>query len=62
MHMGFWWGDGKERNHSEDLGMHGRIILKWILRNMMGMRGLNLCQDTVKCWAVVNTVMNRGVL
>jgi hypothetical protein len=30
MHTGFWWGDLMERDHSEDLGLDGRIILKLI--------------------------------
>jgi len=24
----FWWGDLSERNHAEDRGLDGRIILK----------------------------------
>jgi hypothetical protein len=31
MHMGFWWGSQKERDHQEDLDVGGRIILKCIL-------------------------------
>jgi hypothetical protein len=27
---GVWWGKLKERDHSEDLGVDGRIILRWI--------------------------------
>jgi hypothetical protein len=29
---GFWWGNLRERDHLEDLGIEGRIILRWILR------------------------------
>jgi hypothetical protein len=28
MCTGFWWGDPRERDHLEDLGIDGRIILK----------------------------------
>jgi hypothetical protein len=31
MHVGFWWESQKNRDYSEDLGVCGRIILKWIL-------------------------------
>jgi hypothetical protein len=30
MHTEIWWGNLKERNHLEDVGIHGRTILKWI--------------------------------
>jgi hypothetical protein len=30
MHVGFWWGSRKERDHKEDLDVGGRII-EWIL-------------------------------
>jgi hypothetical protein len=29
---GFWWRNPKERNHFEDPGIDGRIILRWIFR------------------------------
>jgi len=32
VHVGFWLGDWKERDDLEDLGVDGRIILKWIFQ------------------------------
>jgi hypothetical protein len=32
VHARFWWGNLRERDHSEDLGIGGRIILKWIFK------------------------------
>jgi hypothetical protein len=32
MHTGFWWGNLRNRDHFEDTGIDGRIILKWIFR------------------------------
>jgi len=31
-YTGFWWGNLRERDHLGDLGVDGRIILRWILR------------------------------
>ena len=30
MYTEFWWGNLKERDHMEDSGVDGRIILRWI--------------------------------
>jgi len=32
VYTGFWWGNVRERDHLEDPGIVGRIILKWIFR------------------------------
>jgi hypothetical protein len=43
MHAGFWWGNLKERDNVENLGIDGRIILQMYLkRNGMGGHGLDL--------------------
>jgi hypothetical protein len=36
MHRGFRWGNVRERDHLEDLGVDGRIILKWVLKEWDG--------------------------
>ena len=32
MYTGFCWGNLRERDHLEDPGVDGRIILRWIFR------------------------------
>ena len=36
VHTGFWWGDLRTGDHLEDLGLDGRIILKWIFGKWVG--------------------------
>jgi hypothetical protein len=35
-HTGFWWGNRREGDHLKDLGVDGRIILKWMLKEYHG--------------------------
>jgi len=32
----FWWGDLRESNHSEDLGVDVRVVIKCIFKNWDG--------------------------
>jgi hypothetical protein len=32
VHTGFWWGDLREGDYLEDLGVGGRTILKWVIK------------------------------
>ena len=32
VHNGVWWGDLRESDHLKDIGIAGRIILKWIFK------------------------------
>jgi hypothetical protein len=42
----FWWGNLRERDLFEDVGVDKRILLKWILKNSVGsMNYIDLAQD-----------------
>jgi hypothetical protein len=38
VHKGFWWEHPSERDHLEDLGLNGKIILKLIFNKLDGRR------------------------
>jgi hypothetical protein len=40
VHTEFWWGNLRKRDHFEDLGVDGRIILEWIFKKWDGGHGL----------------------
>ena len=48
-------GRPEERDHLEDLGADGRMILIWIFKTWEGeMDWIELAQDKDRCWALVN--------
>jgi len=59
----FWWRNLRERDHLEDTGLDGRIMLRWIFRKwgFVGMDWIELAQDRDRWWASVNAVMNLRV-
>jgi hypothetical protein len=62
VHTGFWCGDLKEREHLEDVGVNGRIILKCIFKNFDGVMGCNDVAEDRDRWRVVVTAeMNHRV-
>jgi hypothetical protein len=56
---GFWLGGLRARDHWEDLGIGGRITLKWT--GIDGANWIQLTQGRVQWQAFVNTVMNLWV-
>ena len=63
MRTGFRWGNLRERNHFEDLGVDERIILKWLFEKWHGgdMDWIDLAQDRVRWQALVNAIINLRV-
>jgi hypothetical protein len=46
VYRGVWWGNLREREHLEDTGIDGRIILRWIFRKWDGsMDWIDLAQN-----------------
>ena len=44
MHAGIWWGTLRERYHVEDLGVDGRIIFNWILKEWKDLGWIHLAE------------------
>jgi hypothetical protein len=61
-HTGFWWGNLREGDHLKDLGVDGRIILKWVFEKWEeDMDWNDLAQDRDRWQAFVNVVMKLRV-
>jgi hypothetical protein len=63
VYTGFRLGSLTERDHLEDPGVDGRIILRWIFKEV-GSRGMDwtdLAQDRDKWRALMTAVMNLRV-
>jgi len=60
VHTGFWWGNQRERDHVEDPGIDGMIVLSWIFRkrNGGGMDWFDLAEDRDRWQALLNAVIN----
>jgi hypothetical protein len=55
----FWRGNVRERDHLEDPGVDGRIILRWIFRKWDGgMKCVELAQGRDRWRAVLYVEMN----
>ena len=62
VHIGFCWGNLRERNDLEDIGMDGRIILNFNSRKCVcDMDWIDLAQDRDSWNAVVKAAMNLSV-
>jgi hypothetical protein len=58
MYTEFWWGNLRQRGHLGDVGIVGRIILRWIWE---GIDWNRLAQDRDRWRAILNAVMNLWV-
>ena len=59
MCAGFRWENVRERDHLEDAGIDGRIILKWIFMKWHRVIDwIDVAHDRDRWRAVLNAVMN----
>jgi hypothetical protein len=66
VHTGFGWGDLTEGDHLKDLGIDGRIILKWIVEKwVVRVDWIDVAQYGDRWRAVVNSIIRfhkmRGI-
>jgi hypothetical protein len=62
VHSRCWSENQKERDHSEDLGVDGKIMRLYLRKiGWNSVDWIHLAQDTVQWRAVVNTLMNLRV-
>jgi hypothetical protein len=62
VHTGLYWRKLTKRDHLEDPGVDGRIILKWIFERLDGgIDWIYLAQDRDRWRPLVNVVMNLRV-
>jgi hypothetical protein len=61
--MGFYWGNLREREQLEEVGVDRRITLRWIFRkwDVEGTDWIELAQDRHRWLVLVNAVMNLRV-
>jgi hypothetical protein len=57
----FWSENLKGRDHSEELGVHGRIVSRDMGRGCVVVEWMRLAQDRNQWRVIVNTVMNFRV-
>jgi len=60
---GVWWGNLWERDHLEDTGVDGRLLLRWNFRKWRygGVDWIEMAQVRDRWLALVNAVMNLRV-
>jgi hypothetical protein len=63
VYTGFWWGNLREREHMNDTGVDGRLILRSLFRKWVGgMDWIDVAVDRDRCRPCVNAVVNFRVL
>jgi hypothetical protein len=57
-----WWGNLRERDHLEDTGVDGRVILRWLFREWDGgIDCIDLVHDRDRWRALLKAAMNLRV-